>query len=244
MENIAAIILAGGRGTRMKSDLPKVLQKIGGQPIVLWTLELLKSLGVKNVIVVTGYKAIDVKNEINSQDYSVKFVHQDEPMGTAHAVATGLKRISKDTKNLLVLFGDDSGLYKPRTIQDFLSHHDAGKSPMTILTVSKPGYEYLGGIARDESGNVVGVANESSETVCGAFCFNREWLLENLKKIQKSPTNGEYGLPSLIKIAAEQKRFAETFKLTDTREWTSVNTQEELKYANTLKEELAQNRTF
>lgn len=241
---ITAIVLAGGKGTRMHSDLPKVLQKIGGRPIILWTLDLLKKLGTKNIVVVTGYKANDVKNGINSKGHKTKFVHQAKPMGTAHAVEVGLKRVPENTTRVLVLYGDDSGLYQPQTIQNFISHHLAGKSPMTILTVTKPGYEYLGGIARDADGNVIGVANTSNETVCGAFCFDRAWLSENLKKIQKSPMSGEYGLPSLIKIAAEQGKFANTFKLPDHREWTSVNTQEELKYANKLKEELTQNKTY
>ena len=241
MNNIAAIVLAGGKGTRMKSDLPKVLQKIAGRSIILWTLDLLKDLCIKEVVVVTGYKAGDVENEIKTHGFDVKFAQQDSARGTAHAVDVGLRKVPDATKTILVLYGDDSGLYNPQTIQSFIEHHLAERHPMTILTVTKPGYEYLGGLARDGAGNIVGVSENSHETVCGAFCFDRAWLKANLKKVQKSKVSGEYGLPQLIKIAAEQGKLADNFELADPREWTSVNTPDELKYANRLKEELTQN---
>lgn len=228
----------------MNLDTPKVLHKIAGKPLVFWTLELLGKLGIPEQIVVTGYKADDVENGIKKAGYEVKFVRQSQPLGTADAVKTGIKKVGKECDAILVLFGDDSALYRPETIQNFINYHQSQNSVMTILTVKRGGPTSLGGLEKDKEGNIIGVLTqkqmidrgiEANEVVCGAFCFQRKWLEENLPHVAKSPTSGEYPLPGLIKIASGQNLFAKTFELNDPDEWASVNTPEELKHADMIK---------
>lgn len=244
MKDREAIILAGGKGTRMKSGLPKVLHEIAGKPIIFWTLELLKELNFKNPIVVTGYKARSVKNAIKNGGYKAVFTRQKDLLGTADAVSQGLKKTPKNYKTILVLFGDDSALYKSGTIRKFLSRHQDSMRPMTIITLKKDKPTPLGGLEKDREGNVIGILTQKqmlekgikeNEVVCGAFCFEREWLEKNLPRVPKSKISGEYPLPALIKIAADQNLFTGTYELKDSDEWSSINTPEELKKADKMK---------
>lgn len=228
----------------MNFDTPKVLHKIAGKPLIFWTLELLGKLGIPEQIVVTGYKADAVENEIRNAGYKVKFVRQSQPLGTADAVKTGIKEAGEEYNTILVLFGDDSALYRPETIQNFINYHQGQNSVMTVLTVEKGSPTSLGSLEKDKEGNIIGVLTQkqmidkgikANEVVCGAFCLERKWLEENLPHVQKSPTSGEYPLPGLIKIASGQNLFAKTFELKDPDEWVSVNTPEELKHADMIK---------
>lgn len=228
----------------MNSPNPKVLHKIAGKPLVFWTLELLEKLEIPQQIVVTGYKAGAVETEIEKAGYRVKFARQNNSSGTASAVKTGLKEAGKGYETILVLFGDDSSLYEPKTIENFVKYHKGQNSSITLLTAKKDNPTPLGGLEKDENGNVIGVLTQKqmtergireNEVVCGAFCFAKKWLEENLPLVQKSPVSGEYPLPSLIKIAAEKKSFAKTFELKNPNEWMSVNTPEELKNADMVK---------
>lgn len=241
---ICAIVLAGGKGTRMNSSLPKVLREIAGKPIIFWTLELLKALNLTNPITVTGYKAGLIEKAIKDAGYRAIFAKQGAPLGTADAVSQGLKKAPKNCKTILVLFGDDSALYTQDTIRKFLSYHQNSNRPMTIITVKKDQPTPLGGLEKDGEGNVTGILTQrqmlekgikENEVVCGAFCFAKKWLEENLPRVAKSETSGEYPLPALIKIAADQNLFTGTYELKNPDEWASINSQEELNTADQIK---------
>lgn len=244
MHKVCAIVLAGGKGERMNSPDPKILHKTAGKPLIFWTLELLGELEIPRQIVVTGYKADAVETEIEKAGYKVKFARQNNSSGTASAVKTGLEEAGRECETILVLFGDDSSLYKPETIENFVNYHKEQNSVITLLTIQKESPTPLGGLEEDKEGNIVGILTQKQMTdrgiqknkvVCGAFCFEEKWLEENLLLVQKSPSSGEYPLPGLIKIAAEQNLFAKTFELKNPDEWISVNTQEELKLADMIK---------
>lgn len=244
MHIICAIVLAGGKGERMNSPNPKVLHKIAGKPLIFWTLDLLKKLEILQQIVVTGHSADAVETEIEKAGYTVKFAQQTEPLGTADAVKTGLKETKEECDTILVLFGDDSALYKPETIQNFIDYHQDQNSVMTVLTVKEDSPTSLGSLEKNKEGNIVGVLTqkqmrekgiEANEVACGAFCFKRRWLEKNLPHVAKSPISGEYPLPGLIQIAAQKETYTKTFPLSNPKEWSGVNTPEELKKADILK---------
>lgn len=243
---VCAIVLAGGKGERMNSELPKVLHKIADRPLIFWALDLLKKIDIENVVVVTGYQANKVEEETRNAGYKVSFARQEEPLGTGHAVSEGLKKAPPGCNTILVLFGDDSALYKPETITNFIEAHLENGSPMTILTAIEDSPTPIGGLEKDSEGNVIAVLAQSqlvkrgmekNEIACGAFCFDRSWLEQNLPLLEKSPLSGEYPLPGLIYIAASQKLFAKTFPISDRQEWSAVNTIEELEMADVLKRE-------
>jgi bifunctional UDP-N-acetylglucosamine pyrophosphorylase/glucosamine-1-phosphate N-acetyltransferase len=235
--NISAIVLAGGRGKRMNSDLAKVLHTIADRPMVVHTLEKLKKLDLDDVIVVVGHQAENVKETLGPNHYA----HQAQPLGTGDAVRTGLSEVSEETKYILVVNGDDSAFYSVKTLQDFIENHIKSQAPISMITLNKPEAQ-IARVIRDEEGFLKEViewrdypdsSEKSDEVNCGAYVFNAEFLRQNINKIPLSNT-GEYYVTELLKMAREQGKKVNIFKLEDPNEWIGVNTQEELQKANEL----------
>jgi len=236
--DIQVIVLAGGKSKRMLTGNSKVLQEINGEAIIKRDLKLLDQLGfTENTVIVLSFDNEKIKQEIATTGYRPIFVDQGIPLGTAHAVKMGLSS-SGNSETTLVLYGDDSSLFKPQTIIDFVKFHVDSGSAMTLLTVTQNDINYLGYIKRNSAGQIVGIDGPSDtvnllekETVCGAFCFSTTWLRSHITKIKKNDFNGEYPLPGLIPLAALERKYPKSFKLKNHFEWTSVNTPEELERA-------------
>ncbi len=244
MKNVCAIIFSAGKGTRMNNSLPKVLLKLGNQPIIFWVLKTLKSADIKNIIVVVGYKANLVKKTILAEGFKVKFIEQKKLLGTADSLKVSLDKIPDKCDTLLILFGDDSAFYKQETILEFLNYHIKNRNKATFLTSYLEEPNPIGGLNLDDEGRVLGVLRQSEiiknnlkkyPILCGAFCFDKDWIVKNISKIEKSDLSGEYTLPSIYKVALENGEYVNTFSLKNHEEWMSINTPEELKVAN-LKE--------
>lgn len=243
MKDLYAVVLAGGKGTRMGGDTPKVLMNLAGKPIIYWCLNMLKKVGTKNIVVVVGYKSESVKKVIKQFGFDVKFVKQTRQLGTANSLGVALKFIPKDIKNIFALFGDDSALYSSVTIEKFIRQHLSSKSKISIITIRKKIVQDIGGLKIDKKGNPIGVLFPSEikqyrlkmiDILCGAFCFDADWLRKNLLLVRKNPRSGEYPLPSIIEILFEKGDFAKAYKINDD-EWNSINNHEELQEANKKK---------
>ena len=245
MKNFAAIVLAGGKGTRLSGGLPspkpKVLYEIAARPLIAYTLDLLKKLSLEEIIVVVGYKASEVKKVVG-QGY--KFAIQRERLGTGHAAAVGLTKVSYNIRDVVVINGDDSAFYKPDTIQKVLNKHVGKGNTITFVILELEDPSGLGRVIRDGE-KVIGIVEDKiaseeekriKEINDGVYCFRRSWLEENLPKIKKSPV-GEYYLVDLISLAVSQGEKVGVFKLDDPSEWLGVNTPEELKRADSLMRE-------
>ncbi|MEK7164205.1 MAG: NTP transferase domain-containing protein [Patescibacteria group bacterium] len=250
---IPAIVLAGGRGTRMGKGLPKILRPLCGRPLIFWILDTLKQCGLKNIIMVIGYKAKLTGKSVKDAGYKkTKFVKQDRLLGTAHAVGVGLSVVPETAEDTLVLFGDDSALYRPATLDNFIKYHQENHAKATVLTVISDVPTSLGGLRKDDLGRIVGVVSKQEmqekginrhSILCGALCFETKWIKEILKKIPKNEVSGEYLLPGFMKIAAERGEFTQEFILPDAREWTSINSLEDLNIAEMLKLEFLNERS-
>lgn len=228
----------------MKSETPKPLKKLAGKPLIFWTLDLLEKSGIKDVVVVTGYKADVVEEKIKSDGYNVSFMNQGELLGTAHSARQGLKKVPEKCKDVLILFADDSAFYSEETIRKLIIEKRNSESPGSLLVLRKKRPTELGGLEKDDKGRPVGVLTKSGlerenykqyEILCGAFCFDKDWLEENIKKVQKSEYSGEFPLPGLIKISADMNQHLLMVPLSDENEWRSINSQEQLKKAQELK---------
>lgn len=251
-KKIPVIVLAGGRGTRMGEGLPKILRLLCGRPLIFWALDTLEQCGLGNIIMVTGYKAKLTEKSVRNAGYKeIKFVKQDKVLGTAHAVGVGLSVVPETARDILVLFGDDSALYHPATLDNFIKFHQGNRAKTTVLTVICDVPTSLGGLRKDDLGRIVGVMSKQEmqekgvtrhSVLCGALCFETKWIKEILKKIPKNEVSGEYLLPGFMKIAAEKGEFTQEFILPDAREWTSINSLEDLRIAEMLKFEFLNER--
>jgi len=236
MQKLQAIVLAGGKGTRLNcEDLPKVMLKIAGKPMIDYSLENLRQAGFARPILVVGFQAQKVKDHLRD---SVIYAHQRKQLGTADAVKAAEGYISKDTKNVLSIYGDDSAFYKPETIKNFVNDHLQKQPAITLLTVEPKNPSGLGRIIRNKDSSVAAIIEEKlanyeqkqiKEINTGCYIFRADFLWSALKKVKKNPV-GEYYLTDLIEIARGEHQKVNAYKI-DAREWIGVNTAEDLKAA-------------
>lgn len=236
MENIQAIVLAGGKGTRLNcNDCPKAMLPIAGKPMVDYSLENLKKAGFAKPVIVVGFHAQKIKEHLGNK---VIYAYQREQLGTADAVKSAEPKISKDIKNVLSIYGDDSAFYKPETIKNFVNDHLEKQPAITLLTVEKDNPTGLGRIIRNQDGFVVEIVEEKlatdeqkkiKEINTGCCVFRTDFLWPALKKVKKNPV-GEYYLTDLIEIARNEHQKVNAYKI-DASEWIGINTAEDLKAA-------------
>ncbi len=243
-KDVSAIILAAGKGTRMKSALPKILHKICGRPMISYTLENLRGAGVGEIVVVVSFKRNVVVKKIAG---AVKIAIQKNPKGgTADAALAGLSKVDKNAKYVFVLYGDDTAFYTGATIGNVLDDHIRKKAILTFITLIKENPTGLGRILRNKNGEVLGIVEEKDarleqrkikEINDGLYVFDKIWLEKSLPKVKKSPITGEYYLVELIKMAIDQGKKVTAYRLPNASEWEGVNTPEELDRAKKKMEE-------
>ncbi|KKP46650.1 MAG: UDP-N-acetylmuramoyl-L-alanyl-D-glutamate-2,6-diaminopimelate ligase [Candidatus Woesebacteria bacterium GW2011_GWA1_33_30] len=233
-KNLSGIILAAGKGTRMKSNLPKVIHIICGRSMISYSLESLRNAGVINLLPVVGYKRHLVLRKISRNiDYAV----QKKTSGTGDAVRIALRKISPDYKNILIINGDDSAFYGPNTIKNVIKTHIDNKSAITFVSLIQDNPTGLGRVLRDSKNQFMAIVEEKDassderkikEVNDGLYIFNQTWLRKNISKLIKSAISKEYYLTDLLKIAVKQKQKVSIYKLPDSSEWQGINTPEQL----------------
>jgi len=202
---LSIIILAAGKGVRMKSDLPKVLHKINDKTMIEHVIEKTKNLNPDKVIVVVGYKHNKVKNHLSN--YKLDYVLQKEQRGTAHAVMQCADKLGGKDCNTLILSGDVP-LITEKTLADLYKNHIDNHAVATILGAKvKNPYGY-GRIVRNKN-KIVSIieekdANEKEKNIneinAGIYIFNNNILFKNIDKINNKNNQSEYYLPSIIPI--------------------------------------------
>ncbi|MFW5888617.1 MAG: sugar phosphate nucleotidyltransferase [Patescibacteria group bacterium] len=234
------IILAAGRGSRLGcEDIPKVLCRLNGKPMLSYILDTLEKGGVskKNICIVLGYQGEKIRKEMGE---GYHYAWQKELLGTAHAASAGERELPPDYKNMLVLNGDDSLFYTFKTLSIFVSQHIENKNHISLLTCEIENPAGMGRVVRDLHNNVVKIVEKENvsekeedikEISTGTFCFNRNWFKKHYKNLTKIPGLNEYGLPSFIDKAFENKAKLRAVKLSDPNEWFGVNTPDQLKEA-------------
>jgi len=235
-DNITAIILAAGQGTRMKSAKPKVLHQILGRTMIAYLLDTLREVGVNDIVVVVGHQAEAVKEAL--REYEVRFVIQEPQLGTGHAVQVAMPALSPEAGTVMVLCGD-APLISGESISALQLLHDSTGAAVTVQTIELPDGAHYGRVVRDEAGQVAAVvqAKDSQdrpdllairEINTGAYCFDAGFLADGLMKIPKSPVTGEIYLTDLIHIARQQGRGVEALIDSDWEELLGINSRAEL----------------
>lgn len=228
-----AVILAAGKGTRMKSDLPKVVHRIEGKCLVDYVVEAARGADVSEVCLVVGYKHEVVEAEIESKD--VTFALQPEQLGTGHAVKCAYEFLG-EAGQTLILFGD-TPLITAKTLRALAAYHEAAGNAVTVLSAKVPDPTGYGRIIRDEQGNFVksvehkdASAEEllSTEINSGMYIFDTAELKAALTKITPNNAQGEYYLPDTLTIIKEKGLRVDAYALEDATDISGVNDQIQL----------------
>ena len=224
---VATIILAAGQGTRMKSDLPKVLHPLNGKALVEYSIQAAAGLDSERTIVVIGNGSELVQQVVGSR---AQFALQQERLGTAHAVLAAESTL-KGFAGLVVVISADMPLLTTKTLKTLVEQQAANQRPLTLLTVRSKNPRGFGRILRGETGDVVGIIEEAQaspeqmkidELNVGAYCFDAAWLWPSLKQIELSPT-GEYYLTDIVAVAVKEGQTVQALMVDDEEETLGIN---------------------
>ncbi len=236
---ITAILLAAGQGTRMKSDLPKVLHPIAGKPMLWHALKTIEPITTVKPVVIVGHGADQVV-EFLGKKYLPMI--QEPQMGTAHAVMQAERALKGNTDLVLVCYAD-MPLLRTDTLKRLIETQTRNRGPFSILTVSADDPRGFGRVLRAEDGSVKGIIEEAvatpeqlqiKELNVGTYCFNADWLWNALPRIPKNPRKGEYYLTDAVELAVSDGLSVQAVVLEDTREAIGINSRVHLAEAERL----------
>ncbi|MFI5372349.1 MAG: NTP transferase domain-containing protein [Candidatus Eisenbacteria bacterium] len=245
--DVAALVLAAGQGTRMNSDLPKVLHRMAGRPLLAHVLDALDHLGVGRTLVVIGYQRERVRAEFPTAE--VEWVVQAEQRGTGHAVLVAGPSLADFSGTLLVVCGDTPLLRAP-VLHELLETHRVSGAAVTVLSARVPDPTGYGRILRaPESGAdaIEGIVEERDATPAqktideinsGNYAFDYPALAEVLSRLTAHNAQGEYYLTDTVRLMLETGRRASVLCAADYRELLGINTPQQLAEAEALYREL------
>ncbi len=245
-ENLAVVILAAGKGTRMKSDKAKVLHKVAGKSMVTHVVNIAKKIANENVHVVIGHQAETVQEEINNS-FSVNFAIQKALLGTGDAVKAVIPNLSASIKHVLVLYGD-TPLIQEDTLTQLLNGYFNNHAKVTVLATDLDNPKGYGRIILDSTGCMESIredadANDEEKKIrkvnSGIYCFDKEVLIDALNQIKPNNNQSEYYLTDVIEIAKQNDEKITVVTMDDSRQVMGVNTLAELANAEDLIHQLS-----
>jgi len=239
LEGIATIVLAGGKGTRMKSDLVKVLHPLLGVPMLSYPIDLsLNRIKAEKTIVVVGHQANRIKERF--KDPRIHFVLQEEQLGTGHAVLQAIPFLKTFVGTVLILCGDVP-LVKAETLYSFIDAFRENETTLSVLTVVVENPSGYGRIIRNPQGWLEKIVEEKDgseeerlirEINTGIFCVKSPYLIDGLSKIGQENAQGEYYLTDLVQIVRERGPRCSAHMVADPMEVMGINTRVDLAIAH------------
>ena len=229
---LAAVILAAGQGTRLKSALPKVLHLLAGRPLVAYALAAAEAVTGQPPVLVVGHGADAVRAALGDR---AVYVTQEEQLGTGHAVQQAEAALRGRSEAVLVTYGD-MPLLSEETLRALAEAQAGNTGPLTMLSVVSPRLRDFGRVVRGPDGNVRAVVEEAQATLderritelnVGAYCFRSDWLWEALPRLPLSP-KGEYYLTDIVGLAVAEGGHVAAVALEDEAEVIGVNTRVQL----------------
>ena len=231
---VSIIILAAGKGTRMKSDMPKVLHKVNEKSMIEHVILNARNLNPEKMIVVVGYKYEMVKKQLENQDLT--YVIQHKQNGTAHAVMQCEELLKNYDGHTLVLSGDVP-LIKSKTLKELFEIQIKNKAHATVLSAKVRNPYGYGRIIRNSDNNFKTIveekdANDSQKNITeingGIYIFNNQTLFENINKVKNNNNQSEYYLPDVLEILTKQNCKVLVYQINDENEIKGANTEKQL----------------
>jgi UDP-N-acetylglucosamine diphosphorylase/glucosamine-1-phosphate N-acetyltransferase len=246
----STVILAAGKGTRMKSDIVKVLHPLYGKPLLSYVVEAARLAGSHDISIIVGYQANAVREKF--QEGNLHFIEQREQLGTGHAVLQARARYENDTGDILVLCGDVP-LLQATTLRSLRECHIKEKTAVTVLTTIVADSTGYGRIVKGPDGKMSKIVEERDATEAekqikeintGIYCVNSHFLFNALRKITNNNAQHEYYLTDIIAIAHESGVGVASLIVADHREVMGINTPQELREAHSYLEDMKGLRNY
>ena len=237
IQDVCAVILAAGEGTRMRSRTAKVLHPLLGRPLVQYPVDLCLRLGVKRVLVVVAHQAEEVKETLAG--WPVEFVYQGESKGTAHALLQTEEVLRGFEGTVLVLAGE-TPLLRDETVRKLVEVQTSTGAAAALLTAEVANASGYGRILRDMQGRIRRIVEEVEATEqekclaeinAGVYCFAGSPLFDALKYVKASRVNGEFFLPEVVEVFVQQGQTICTLRAPDHTEALGINSRAELAQA-------------
>ena len=239
-QDLAVIILAAGKGTRMRSSLAKVLLPLAGHPLLHYTLDLSSKLNPVQTIVVVGHQADQVEQAF--ADRGVEFVLQHEQLGTGHAAKQAKEKLENFKGLVLVLCGD-MPLIRPDTLLEMVAGHRASGAKCTMLTLKSDGLHDFGRIIRDEKGLILkivefkdasDVEKKIDEFNSGVYCFDSGLFFKALEHVDSNNAQNEYYLTDTIEYLVRKRYPVQATQTQNANEILGINSPDDLNRAERL----------
>lgn len=241
MNNVAAVILAAGKGTRMKSKLVKVLHPAAGRPMICWPVDAARSAGSEKIVLVVGHQSEAVKACFKA-DSDISCALQAEQLGTGHAVACTREALAGFNGTVLILCGD-TPLLRGETLARLVEQHRFNKATVTVLTAVLDNPFGYGRVIRNEAGQVSAIVEQKDATteqqaVCeinsGIYCMEAGFLFDHIDKLDSNNAQGEFYLTDLIRIANRMGETCMAVLAEDADEIMGVNDRAQLAVASRI----------
>lgn len=225
---VDVVILAAGKGTRMKSDLPKPLHPLLGNPLIKYVVDTVSALADNPPVIVVGHGGERIRETLGDH---LRYAEQVDLLGTGHAVQQAEDHLAGQSDLVLVVYGD-MPLVRARTLEKLIHTQESNPGPLTLLTLVEENPRGFGRIYRDPSGKILQIVEEVdaspeqlkiNELNAGMYCFRSDWLWQSLKEIAPSES-GEYYLTDLIELAANQGGEISSVAVDDPAELIGINT--------------------
>ncbi|MFO7560746.1 MAG: NTP transferase domain-containing protein [Desulfobacterales bacterium] len=231
----AIIILAAGLGTRMKSDMAKVLHKVCGKPMISHVVDMALEVAGENIIVVTGYQS-DTVRETARMSAQVGFAYQEKQLGTGHAVLCAMPELHAGVENVIILCGDVP-LLSAETVFHFIENHNKQKNQITVLAVEVENPTGYGRMIVNQDGRLVKIveeadANQDEKGIkiinSGIYCVERAFLEHAVRMLKPDNAQNEFYLTDIISIGAEENKKIGLFMGNDSDEVVGINCHQDL----------------